>query len=1230
MLKRWLIILSLLLAVPLHTIGWANSTTVAKSQQQPEEVFLTFNYQNLFNKVVVALYEDGQFYLPVSNILSTLKVPHEVSVSPPVISGSYLDTENSFQLNFQSFKAQLKSKGEFSYNASKMLIRETDFYVTPEVFKEVFGLSFSVDFNNLLLELETKHELPVVSQFQRAQDRKKQERFSLKQDYYPLKYDRNRKYFSGGFLDYSLSANVNPEVNFYTYNLTLGTEVLGGDLQGSAFGSYSQNTTNFLTDNLRWRYAWRDNDAISQIYIGQTSTDGLFNRSFVGVRATNEPIEPRYIYDEIEIEGEAIPGSEVELYFNDALYDYKEINQNGQYRFLAPLTFGSSRLNLKIFDPAGGVREISRRIQVPFSFLRPGEFNYHVNVGRLQNPIFGSTEQTNMAQGDFAYGLTNWLTQKVGIEYLDQFPNQSPLVYGSTSARLFKEYLVNIDVAPNAFYRISTNAIYATSGSWDLEYTYYTGSGIYNTFGSEQEFSGNIYMPFNLWGVPLNVRLFGSHIIHQSNSQRTRYSVDLNTRLDRLNLRLRYSDLQSGKFQFRPSTSSEFITSATYYIGRTSSLPSFLEGTFVRGQVSYNPNLAELIQSDLQVSRNIFNNGRIQASFARNFRGNFNLFSLGVTIDFNGTRTSTTMRSSRDGSSFTQNVLGSVGYDDNTENVIFSNRQQVGRAATSVRLYVDKNNSGTYDPDEEVIKNNAVRIGRSGVTNMTDNGIIYLSQLQAYNRMNLEINQSAIKNPLLIPEIEKFSIVTDPNQYKPINIPFYTSGVISGKVTKTGGEPVSGLRVYLESKEGSFSKEMQTFSDGSFYAYEIPPDSYNLYIDNKQLEFLNAVSKPDTMNVRVEALAEGDFIEGLNFKVVPKKDPDSTSAKNNNAQISEDTSVSEKRENEVKEENLNYEIQLASFQTQRKAEQFAMEATQQLGGSFSVVKNTNNGLYAIRSVSIPNRNQAVETIISYHNSKYESAALVVLKNKDKAPVSTRSKFIQIGAYSTQKRAEAFANSSAKKLDQETAITYNKNSSLYKVYINKTFPSGQRMVAELLDVKTLYSFKKAFVNENGRIQIGAFKNQQNAENLVRESENILGKEASVFYDSQDNMYNVQLDEEYTSRSKRAKILAKIKNTPSPFHDAFVNTYEGSDFDGSSKKRAMKFTFQVEIEGVTESSEQAFLSSVLGNNTDTELERPEKDKIIFENVSTWGEAQILQRKLSRVSSIGHPIVILIEDN
>jgi hypothetical protein len=1036
----------------------APSFQVQQEQQQSnqQEIFLSFTYRNFFERVITAYYEDGTYYLPVSEIFSSLKISHQVDNGSLTIEGFYLDPDNNFRFDFSNYEVTLENKGTFRYDASKMLVKELDFYVSLDVLSEVFDLNFTVDLNNLLLQLETPNTLPIVEEYERQRRRERQEKASIGQNYHPLVFERDRTFFGGGFFDYSLTSIINETQNSYTYNFDLGAEVAGGDLEGSAFGNYSGGSSNFTTNNLRWRYVMRNNDYLSQIYAGQTRSDGLISRNFTGVRLTNEPIEPRYMYDSYEVEGTAPIGSEVELYYNNSLYDFTRITEDEQYRFLVPLTYGTSRLKLRIYGPDGRIREREERIQIPFNFLPEGEVSYHFNAGQLDNAFFGTTTESYMTQGDVAYGISNWLTQQVGVEYFNEYSNESPVFFSSTSARIFDDYLLNLDIAPNAFYRVSGNVIYPSSASWGINYTNYTDNRIYNPVGNEQEFSANAFFPLTFGEVPLNFRFQGNYA-QNSPQDNMSYAIDLNSRINRLNLRFSYRDRQFGDFSFNPSNSSDLSASATYLISRTPNIPRYLQNTFISGSIDYSPGIGTFREAEIQASKSIFEHGRIQASYSRNFLNNLNFLNVGLTIDFNAFRSTTNARNVRNQYTFSQNIRGSIGYDDYNNDLTFSNRQQVGRSATSVRLYVDANNSGTYDEGDDVINEEAVRIGRAGVMSTASEGILRFSQLQSYHRINMEINQSAIKNPLLVPKLEQFSIVTDPNQYKPIDIPFYTSGVISGKVVKmnNGNEnPQSGLRVYLDSKEDTtYTKEMRTFSDGTFYAYEIPPGDYNLYIDDKQLEFLDVNSEPDTMQVEVEALAEGDFVEGLNFTLTPKSTPDPIAADTASTKPKDDG-------NYISDQQLYYKIQIASFETLSKAKEVAMQAASRLNGSFSVVLNTNTKLYAIRSFPMPNRNQALKNILSYHDNAFERAALVVLDSKDIKPEDPQSDFIKLGAFATEEAASRFAEQSMTDLNVQATVSFNNANDQYLVYVDKRYYSEAEIESQLSTIQATPSYKEA--------------------------------------------------------------------------------------------------------------------------------------------------------------------------
>jgi hypothetical protein len=282
--------------------------------------------------------------------------------------------------------------------------------------------------------------------------------------------------------------------------------------------------------------------------------------------------------------------------------------------------------------------------------------------------------------------------------------------------------------------------------------------------------------------------------------------------------------------------------------------------------------------------------------------------------------------------------------------------------------------------------------------------------------------------------------------------------VISGKVERKG-RGLSGVRLYLQSVPDSsksseaFSKELHTFSDGSFYAYEIPPGKYDLFIDRDQLAFLDAESKPDTMKITVEALALGDFVENLHFTVIPK------------------AVKSSKKENIIlANSNQHYQIQLGSFSTLKRARTFSERIASQVDKPPRIIYNVANSLYAVRTLPSKNRNEVLKNITSfYKNEIFADAAMVVLNNHPKNYSISKHRFVQIGAFSTRKRALAFVSSSARKFKKEILVSFNEEIDLYKVLINNTAglstPELRRFLAK---VRSMDSFDDAFIYKDNII------------------------------------------------------------------------------------------------------------------------------------------------------------------
>ncbi len=1098
-------------------IAYAQSSQTDDEQ----EVLLSFRYKGVVSNYILSRYSDDRFYLATSELFSVLQIENSVNLQDLSVSGDYSDTGKSYEINFGNQTARIGDK-TVPLSPDDYLVRETDFFLRASVFEELLDLTFTIDFNNLTLSLETPVTMPVVAARERDRRRERMLRSKspLFRDFHPVRFDRKRQLLNAGFLDYNLSGNATDGTNVFGYNTNTGFEVAGGDFQGNFAGSVSDEITSFNTSNVRWRYVMRDNLYLTQATAGQSTSGGLLNRAFTGVKLTNEPIEPRFIFDDFVFRGETTPDSEVELYLNNSLVDFQRADELGNYSFQVPLSYGSSQYDVRIFSPTGQVRQEFTRLQIPFNFLPPGEVNYNINAGRLDNPIFGTPDRGFMTQNNVRAGLTNWLTAGAGIEYFDKY-NTTPTFTGSLSSRLLTKYLVTLEAANGAFVRFNTSAVFPSSSNFNVDYTYFLKEGgLYNPGRNKSSLNGSVFTPFEIAEIPFFFR-WSTNYQQRQTSNVTRYSFDLNTRLDRLNLRMGFRDSQIGKLRLETTRLGRLSTSATYTLARHSGIPLYLRGAFIRSQINFLPSTSEFEEIEVQFSRSIMRNGRIQLNAGRNFIGDFNLFSMNLTLDFNKARTNTTTRSIRGTTSITQSVRGSVGFDSENQSVLLSNRQQVGRSGAAVRLFIDQNDNGSFDDDDTLLPEQAARLSRAGGAQFVNKDITYFTQLLAYNRYNLEINRNALKDPLLVPALESFSIVTDPNQYKQIDIPMYLSGVLEGSVSRVNNnekEGVGGLRLQItgtakSNESGTYQNELRTFSDGSFYTFELPPGSYEMRVDSTQLEFLGVRAEPEVLQFEVRALSDGDIIEGEEIllynindteliaindseEVKDKPEVDSEITFNPLPYIIGSDSVyfdnSRNTEQIFNKSTCSYTLQIGSFQTIEYSVKVAERAENLTGKEFEIINNDLYNLNAIRLADSFNYSDVIELLPLISESLGMSGLAVVNQCLTESVTELPSPvqlYIELGNFVHIQDAENFIDRNLSYLHDYKFTVVNEGGNQFSI-ISENFESRNEAIkllqlAENLPAQTGPSLRISPESMNRTnfdylIQLGRFTNHAEAE------------------------------------------------------------------------------------------------------------------------------------------------------
>ncbi len=845
--------------------------SVAQTQQY-EQVLLTLRHKAVGYLYVNSLYDyqKDRAYLPVNELFSLLEIDHHSDVRNFKVSGNFITPEKPYTINLQTMQVSI-GNSSYSLTPEDFVIGEMDYFLSPAAYESIFGLIFTINISHLVLSLETTHTLPVEERKARELARSRADGARILTEDYPLGYGRRRAILRGAVMDYVVNANLAGNTKNLGYTLTGGMEVLGGDLQGSFIGNHSNGYNYNVTNGLRWRYAIRDNPYISGITAGQQSTSGLQPMPFKGISVTNNPIEPRRMYETYVIDGTTEPESEVEIYINDRLLDYKRADELGYYRFDVPVTYGTTRIGLRIHTPSGEYIDKDQQIQVPFTFLPRGVVSYNLQAGKTDQIWADTLNDQYITHGDVGVGVNRWLTASIGAQHLgNKFVADDVFYYGNLSARIARQYLLSLDAAPDAFYRLSSSVMYANNLSFNFIYTKFEGEGIFNARGATENMSGNIYIPFKIWGMNTGMRLGGEHVVFDT-IRLTNFHTDLNARLGSVNLRLNYRDNMLSTKNDSYYGTGLLTTSITYTISRSPGIPVYVRGMFVRGQMQYNVRRNQTETAEIQLSRTVFKTGRLNLGFGYNFIRKTTEAQLGLTVDLTKLRSTTTINSINENIAARQSFSGSVGVDARNKHIELSNRQKVGRGSAAIVQFVDVNNSGVYDKGDELLPYRGIKLDRTATMEIGRDSILRVGQLQSYYLYNLSVNRNAIADPTLVPLKKEFSFVVDPNQYKRIEIPYYRGGILEGLVLidnngKQYGQ--GGLRLLIKSKNSDFEQTIYSFSDGGFYTMDLPPGAYTIGVDNSQLGFMN-VKETRQFEFEIKALAEGDYIEGLIITLIP-------------------------------------------------------------------------------------------------------------------------------------------------------------------------------------------------------------------------------------------------------------------------------------------------------------------------------------------------------------------------
>ena len=195
-----------------------------------------------------------------------------------------------------------------------------------------------------------------------------------------------------------------------------------------------------------------------------------------------------------------------------------------------------------------------------------------------------------------------------------------------------------------------------------------------------------------------------------------------------------------------------------------------------------------------------------------------------------------------------------------------SNRSLTSTGSLLVKVFLDQNNNGIMDPDEQGvagIKVKGVQNHRQAITD--EQGIALLTSMPANRTTDIILDRHSFADPFLIPAHDGFSITPRAGFIEYMDYPLNNASEIEGVIYKQHGEhtqiqPYANIALLDES--GKEVAKTQAAFDGYYLFTDLRPGQYQAVVDE---QFKDRKALKNTQQVKVNLSPKGDVLLGVDF-----------------------------------------------------------------------------------------------------------------------------------------------------------------------------------------------------------------------------------------------------------------------------------------------------------------------------------------------------------------------------
>ena len=822
--------------------------TVDSSQYEPYLTTLNLGETSLSDNFIIygSLMQEERYYIPISSFAQIMQIPLEQKGD--LLVGWFLNESNAIEINTKTGFAKI-GKQTYQFTANDAIMLFADMLISTDMMDKLFPMEEKFDLSQQVLNITTKTPFPIEQAISRSEilgkldKNKSPEAEELRKAKIEV---QEYKMFSMPNIDMTYRNMVNVQTLQMQQSLSFSS---ASHLLKSSLNTTGTVTTSGLNS---MRVSLRKNDSVEhpfehylmpkQYWIGDIASPSanLVSGSTTGIGASVSNIPPGWKIDfnNLQITGYAIPNWSVEIYLNNNLLSFSTVDATGLYMFEdIPLSVGVNAVKLIFYGPFGQTREITQKVNLSSSLLPKGKFVYDLSVLKerttlIQTPSFASqrTDATTGSEryfGSVRYGIGGKTSLAVGMtSYLKNFtssgissPERQNYVSSSFITNMFG-VVVNTDLAYHANSNEGAAKLSFNTPIFKESNLFVTTQIFTKKFLSESRMQNgdSAQQSSTEFRIKNGTKLFGKLVAGT-------YSLIIST-LNSGDTNKEFS-AQHSMTPIKPIAISNMLNARMYSNGMNISTGSTNvtfktnSGIVIRGTVNYIPLFSDKFFSASSLTGN-YNWGVLGVTSSYNFNLIQNIGTYMVGLNVNSKYLTTSLQfGTQNSSAVNLNLNFNRGLTFNGIKPSISSSGAATGGAIEVSAFMDANNNGEWDFDEQPAKNVAAKISGSVSKEVTDeNGKILLVGLPAevailfdgditmMDGMSMKVSQSV-----------KRKIILKAGSTHKVLIPIVKIIDIEGTLMIQMGEeklPIGNAKVQLIDRDNQVVDTVTTTQDGYY------------------------------------------------------------------------------------------------------------------------------------------------------------------------------------------------------------------------------------------------------------------------------------------------------------------------------------------------------------------------------------------------------------------------------